>query len=226
MSKKPEVRGSIPEIIRNDHNLYEGDLNHYFRAVFKHAQNLFNPYHNFRHIFHVTWLCYQACIFYREAMSPREMRNLLIASIFHDFDHTGKPGPDSVNIERAITGLRKHLASEDKDEFPNIEAIIKATEYPYVVPSGKLDLLCQIIRDADLSQAFSPVWIQQVVFGLAGEWMKPPYEVLKAQGAFLKNLNFSTAWAREMFPESAINKKIAEANELLALLDEQSVGVA
>jgi hypothetical protein len=35
-------------------------------------------------------------------------------------------------------------------------ALIEATHYPYKIGSDKLDLLGQIIRDADLAQALSP----------------------------------------------------------------------
>ena len=34
---------------------------------------------------HVTWLCYQAADFYRDRLTPRQIRNLLIAALFHDF---------------------------------------------------------------------------------------------------------------------------------------------
>ena len=92
---------SILDIILNKDGLYEGDLIYYFRIVFKFAQNLHNPYHNMRHMLHVMWLCYQACSFYKDEMSPRDMRVLLIAAIFHDFDHLGIRGDDSKNIMRA-----------------------------------------------------------------------------------------------------------------------------
>jgi hypothetical protein len=58
--------GDIPEIIGNDRGLYEGDLTGYFRALIFHATNLTRPYHNLRHMLHVTWLCYQAAEFYRD----------------------------------------------------------------------------------------------------------------------------------------------------------------
>jgi hypothetical protein len=48
-----EIRGSLPQIVRNDHKLYEGNLVHYLQVIFNHAINLNNPYHNFRHMFHV-----------------------------------------------------------------------------------------------------------------------------------------------------------------------------
>src|SRR5262249_6666243 len=69
--------GDIPEIIGNDHLLYAGDLAGYFRALFFHATNLDCSYHNLRHMLHVTWLCYQAAEFYRDRLTPRQIRNLL-----------------------------------------------------------------------------------------------------------------------------------------------------
>lgn len=226
MSSTLEIRGSIPAIVRNDDGLYEGNLVSYFRAVFNHAQNLCNPYHNFRHMCHVLWLCHEACKFYTEnSMYRRDMRNLLIAALFHDFDHTGQAGPDSVNIARAIAGLEKHLAPEDRDELPAIVAIIKATEFPYTVPSDQLELPEQIIRDADLSQGLSVAWIQQTVFGLATEWRKTPLEVLKMQMPFFTGLKFATVWAHRQFPAAKVEEKIAEAQELFDILSGEPVAV-
>ncbi len=224
MTYVSDIRGSIPQIVRNDHNLYEGNLVSYFRALFRHADNLNNPYHNFRHVCHVLWLCYKACIFYdcSNGLSKRQMRNLLVAALFHDFDHTGKTGPDSVNIARAIKGLKKYLATEDKEEFEKIEMLIQYTEYPYVIPHDQVTLSGHVLRDADLSQALSVAWIQQVVFGLAKEWGKPPLDVLRAQEVFHGNLKFHTLWAQEMFPRNLIESKISEAKELVEILDEVS----
>ncbi len=73
---------AIPEIIRNDSLLYEGDLKVYFKAIFYKSQNLNHPYHNFRHTLHMLWLCYQACEFYKDELSPRQMRNLLVRPCF------------------------------------------------------------------------------------------------------------------------------------------------
>jgi len=77
----------------------------------------------------------------------------------------------------------------------------------------------QILRDADLSQALSPAWIQQTVFGLAAEWGKSPLEALKAEEVFHSNLKFCTVWAKNKFPNDAIQKKAVEARELLELLE-------
>lgn len=212
-------RETIPAVVNNDEELYGGNLVHYFRVVFNYARNLDNPYHNFRHLFHMLWLCYNACQYYADVLSKRQMRNLLIAALFHDFDHSGKAGNDDLNIEIAIRGLRKHIAPEDEHFFEDICSIIRPTEYPYKVSADGLPLSAQIMRDADVSQAFSTAWIQQVIFGLAKEWGVPPIKVLEMQEPFLSNLRFTTVWAKKMFGEKVIKEKIAEAHALAALLN-------
>jgi hypothetical protein len=155
------------------------------------------------------------------------MRNLLIATLFHDFDHPGHPhpgenDPDRINIPIAIAGLRRYVLPADRPFLPEIEALIEATHYPYKIASDKLDLLGRIIRDADLAQALTPVWIQQVVIGLAQERGVQPLEVLRVQTPFLVGLSFHTCWARQLFPQELIQAKIEEAEQLLRLLRTES----
>jgi len=221
-----EVTGDLPGIIGNRARVYEGDLVYYFRVLFFKSRNLLNAYHNLRHTLHVLWLCYKACDYYQKDLTPREMRNLLIAALFHDFDHPGRPhsgekDPDAVNIKIALAGLQRHVMPQDSAWLPQIAAIIEATHYPYKTPGDELDLLAKIIRDADLAQALSPVWIQQVVIGLAQEWGIPPIDVLKVQPSFLAGLRLNTQWARQLFPPELVQTKIAEAEQLLRLLQEE-----
>ena len=214
---------TLPDMIKNKQGLYEGDLVHYFKALFAHAKNLTNPYHNFRHMLHVFWRCYGACEYYAEknpgTLSPRDCRILLIASMFHDFDHIGKAGNDDLNIELACRGLRRHLHPTDHScEFQILE-LIRITEFPHKEPGNMLTLSGQILRDADMSQAFSEAWIQQVIFGLSSEWGSSPRKILEMQKGFLENLEFSSDWAREVFPESVIAAKIQQAQDLLECLE-------
>src|SRR5260370_31582111 len=123
--------GDVPTIVSNDRGLYEGDLGGYFRALFFRATNLDRPYHNLRHMLHVTWLCYQPAEYYCDRLTPRQIRNLLIAALFHDFDHSGHPhpgadDPDGINIRIAIAGLRRCITPEDRAFQPAIEALIQA----------------------------------------------------------------------------------------------------
>ncbi len=216
------TRGSLPALLRNTERLYEGNLIHYFQRLWYEARNLQRPYHNFRHMTHVAWLCHDACRFYKNRLSLRERRNIMIAAMFHDYDHPGTAGNDDLNIERAIRGLVQHLLPEDKPHLDDIAQLIRITEYPppKVLAGASLNLDEKIMRDTDLSQALSVAWIQQVIFGLAAEWNKTPLEVLKIQEPFLRSLTFQTEWAKDFFSQKAIDDKIAEARELLALLTE------
>lgn len=214
-----QARGSLPGIALNQDGLYQGNLVRYFQVVFHLGQNNGNPYHNFRHSSHVFYMCYQACLFYADILSALQMRLLLIAALFHDFNHTGKAGDDWVNINLAIEGLREHLKGEDREHFEKIATLIRATKFPYESRTEDLELMAQIIRDADMSQALSPVWIQQTVFGLAEEsGNKTPMEMLMLQPLFHEKLAFHTAWAKQEFPREHIEAKIAEARELIEVL--------
>jgi hypothetical protein len=221
-----EITGDIPEIIANAAGLYEGELISCFHAVFFNAGNLENPYHNLRHTLHVTWLCHDACRYYQNELTPRQRRNLLLAALFHDFDHPGHPhpredDPDRINIKHAIAGLRRYITPGDRAFLTEIEALIQSTHFPYKTHGDKVTLSGNIIRDADLAQALSPAWIQQVVVGLARELGLKPHDMLKAQPAFLAALRFNTQWARELFPRELIDTKIAEAEALLRLLRQE-----
>ena len=83
--------------------------------------------------------------------------------------------------------------------------------------------MSQIMRDADISQALSPVWFQQVILGLAAEWNKSPIDILKMQKGFLGKIEFKTAWARQEFGRAALDEKIAEAEKWLAILSPKEV---
>ncbi|MDE1874587.1 MAG: hypothetical protein KGI79_00085 [Patescibacteria group bacterium] len=213
------ARDTIPDVIYNRENIYEGDLVHYFRAVFEYARNLSLPYHNFRHMLHVTRLCYGACKFYgMHELHPRERRNLLIAALFHDFDHTGRAGPDRINIAQAIRGFERHCFSADREYLPRVIDIIQATEWPRAKLARGYPLPELILRDADSAQGLDPAWIQQTIFGLAAEWGKSPLDLLKGQPEFIAGLRFQTSWAKHRFPQRLIDARVAEACELLALL--------
>jgi hypothetical protein len=216
------IKGGIPEAVKNTENLYEGNLKHYFKTVFFQARNVNNGYHNFRHMMHVFWLCYLACIYYRSELSPRRMRNLLIAAMFHDFNHSGKKEPDRKQIQRATDSFLMNVLEEDNESIADILTFIRLSEYPYQLPSvsSMIELEVQILRDADLSQALNVAWIQQVIFGLAEEWGKEPIEILETQEKFLSDLKFSTDWARRMFRPLDVQQKIQEAKELLDILKE------
>lgn len=216
--KVETIQGRIPDIVNNKDGIYSGNLTSYFRAIFFNAQSLAKPYHNFRHTFDVFLMCYDACLFYQDKLSLEDKRNLLIAAMFHDFDHPGMAGHDDLNIERAIRGLTKYIQPEDSEQLPYIAEIIRATQFPYTAPSGSLSLPAQIIRDADMSQATNQEWVQQVIFGLAGEYGKRPIETLEGQVGFCANIQFCTQWAVARQMPEAIQERIGEIKAFLEIL--------
>lgn len=214
--------GSIPGIANNESSLYEGNLVPYFKIIFS-APNIHHGYHGLRHMLHVTWACYRACEYYGEdgagLLSPREMRNLLIAALFHDYGHCGKSGDDSLNIEVAIQGLLENLQPEDKFYGGDIVSILKVTKFPHTDLGKSMTLEQKIIRDADMSQAFGPVWIGDIVAGFGSELGKTPLEMLRQQEGFLKGVSFYTDFARELWGDIAIEAKLQEARDLIKILE-------
>lgn len=212
-----DTRGSLVQIIVNLEGLYEGNLIEYFQAFFF-SESLNNAYHNFRHGTHVLFLCHDGARFHRNGLSKRKIRNLLIAAIFHDYNHRGIAGDDAANIELAIQGLREFVLPEDANHFDDIELLLRGTQFPPVIEDSELPLEGLILRDADMMQAFSVAWIQQVVFGLAAEGTKSPIEVLKMQEVFLQNTKFKTGWGRYIVPDESVVLKVDESKALYDLL--------
>lgn len=209
----------IGDIILNRKQRYEGDLRDYFKIAFYQNRGGINPYHNVRHILHVLWLCDDAISYYTPpGLGPQNCRNLLIAAMFHDFDHSGRMGHDDLEIERAVRGLKAHLQPMDQDQIQEITTLIKATEFPHNSDLGDLSLEAKILRDADLAQCLDNAWIQQVLFGLGLEANLPIAVVLGRQKKFLSNLSFETRWAQDRFPRERIEDKIREVNDLISCL--------
>lgn len=108
-------------------------------------------YHNNQHMLYMAWLADQ---FYQshssETQGTGDLRNMVAAALFHDYDHTAGVSPDPVNIERAVAGWRvAYAAIQPKDIDPAaVEALIRITEYPYTGPVETLEGKC--LRDADL----------------------------------------------------------------------------
>ena len=213
---------SLLEIVRNDSGLYEGDLKRYFQYVFFHAENLRLPYHNFRHTTFVLAMCHMISGQYSGQLTKRAIRNLLIAALFHDYNHTGILVDDRINIELAIKGLGTCLLPGDEDYQDDIFGIIRITEYTNDTMLTDISLTQAIIRDADVLQAFSSDWIQEIILNLSEEQKESPIGMLRLQIAYLEGLRFHTDWAKETYPKSAIEAKVSEVRELLELVEPAS----
>ena len=209
---------NVADMIEDVQGLFPGDLRYYFKTIFFKANNLYNPYHNFRHMFHVAWLCYDACNFYKEKLSARERRNLMIAALFHDFNYDAKIRLDAQEIAIAVKNLKKFVHKDDKKEVDDISQLIKATQYPHDKKTS-YNLSVQILRDADLAQVFSTSWLQQIIFGLGKEKHVTQYDMLLGQINFIKGLKFGTEWAKRRFSREVMNEKITEVERMIKLLN-------
>lgn len=147
--------------------LQEHDLGHAhaYVSLMNASNNV--PYHNFDHLLIVTKWCGRLAGMLR--LPEFETRAVLLAAIFHDFAHSGGHFEDSVNIERAINGLREFCTIHriDSATFEFAADCIRVTEFPFVrEPSN---LAQQIIRDADLLQSTEPNFEEVLLSGLRKE---------------------------------------------------------
>ena len=204
----------IIDIVKNKDNTYPGDLKDYFKVVW-YSPNVMIPYHNLRHMLHVMWATYQGAMYYENKISPLTLRNMLIAALFHDYNHSGKTNDDASNIETAIKGLKCHIDPMDAPYFDEICSYIRGTQFPPVVTN--LDLPAAIVRDADVAYTLADVWIQTVNFGLNIEIGVSTKKMLKLQEPFLRSLKFMTEWAEKEY-SSKIDGRIEEANEMYEVL--------
>lgn len=115
------------------------------------------PYHNEYHSLCMVLNCFEGAI--HEKVSESEMRSLVAAALFHDFNHSGGHTDDSVNIEEALRGLfHAHTAFAAGDlalspqEYEDAVAAIRITKYPY--EESPVTAIQKIIRDADLMQVY------------------------------------------------------------------------
>ena len=205
---------TLPDILLNREELYEGNLCHYFRVA-EEAPNKNNGYHGLRHPYYVLYLCHLAALYYQDRLTKQEVRILFIAALMHDYGHLGgKAQSDRENIGRAVVALRKYCLPIDRPYLPDIENVIWATEYPH--KDARLEPLCnEIIQDADLCQVFDTAWYTITIHGLGGELGLTPQQMLQGQAPFIKGIAFKTEWAETQFPPAVRLTKIAEAQDFI-----------
>lgn len=133
-----------------------------------------NPYHNNDHQLIVALTAYDLGRSAGFRFPEKHKIGLLLAGMFHDFDHTGDPEiTDSVNIERALEGWRKTrlewgtqvLASPELSEV--VETLIQATHADFSLDMNDLTLryACEIIREADYGYLNEPdrdLWFKRL----------------------------------------------------------------
>lgn len=165
----------------------------------------FNKYHNtlheLQHVYY-AWSCYvnEASVDQKEGQTASD---LVMASLFHDHNHSGGMVTDDKNIERATTFLKREW--NVKDPILNLIRVTQFTNGQF--PIGPETLAEQCMRDADLMTIYSREG-QRLVIGLFEEMSKKNFgeftedEVLEMLS---KNENF--LWKHEMFTEHGTRMK-------------------
>lgn len=166
-----------------------------------------NPYHNTLHeLQHAYWS--NAC-FVNAAASLKENLfvkraecSLLLASLFHDHNHSGGRHSDRVNIDRAIRFVETNFREDE-----SLESLITTTEFfngTFTHPPT--NLLEHCMRDADLMSIYTREG-RRLLWGLIEEInnkrMKDMTEqeitnALKRNRDFLKSAEMYTEFGRVM----------------------------
>jgi hypothetical protein len=180
-----------------------------------------NDYHNNEHMINVFDNAMILFNHYKDEykLIPYHKLVLGLASLFHDFNHSGGKLKDSENIELALVSLKEFLVTRinfsrvtiNKSElYDDIENIIIATEFPHL--DIDLDILQKIIRDADTMGGIIDGW-KSVVANLASEYNKTLEEFIPTQIKFLDTIKFNTDYCNGLL-QSNKEQIIEELNKM------------
>lgn len=155
------------------------------------------PYHGLDHVYtvfnHITYFL----DYYKDELRVKGTsevnvheiyeQELLLAALFHDFDHSGGKYPDYVNVQVACDGVKKFWRMYESFNYEHVQWIIKGTEYPYVIKKDNLTVEQSILRDADLSYMFGDMYLVKAL-GLQKELKAQDDVFIKGSLEFYKNI--------------------------------------
>lgn len=195
-------------------------LGNYFGIVINKSSSNSAPYHNLYHVLCMVKNCYY--IANDEGLDTNEIKKILLACLFHDFNHSMGEKSDEENVKNAIVAFEKY---SEEDDATNQEVIqmIKSTQYPYIIPESVLGIKEKIIRDADLLQWCEDNHLQQIVFGLLKTEMKNTGNLkknLEGQIKFINSIKMHTNWAKRKFDKFK-NIRLEEYEFLKNMVDEE-----
>lgn len=109
-----------------------------FKYVIKNNKSNLAPYHNLNHMLCVVKYCYNALEF-MGILDDENTESLLLAALFHDFNHSMGRRDDSFNITQAKLGVIDFYETNNVlINLPFINEIIDATQYPYIIDNKYL----------------------------------------------------------------------------------------
>ena len=160
------------------------------------------PYHGITHTFEV----FEACANYVMDNPEQNIHahELLIAALFHDFNHSGGKLPDSENVRIAIDGMVQFLYEKNMLDSFDVELaayVIMATQFPYVLDETELNIEGRIIRDADMYQSMKNESIVKLYYGLRTEINMSMEDFCAMESKFLGNMKLNTEYFRQMWSQ-------------------------
>ena len=156
------------------------------------------PYHNNSHMITV----YKFCKEIAKNIAYTDELNLLVAALFHDFNHSMGKEKDNINVQRAIEGFSDYYDNNLSNSLVDknrVISIIKITEYPYTTEDSELNIEQKIIRDADLLQGAVDNWYDYIIVGLSKE-MNLPIDVIKRGTLdFRSKIKYNFDYSKKVF---------------------------
>lgn len=171
------------------------------------------PYHNLNHLITVMKHCYYA-LDLLGMKDDTKTEPLLLAALFHDYEHSGGELTDTLNVARAWEGFRNFLIEFHPlgvqpldiktDDYNFMKNLIISTEYPHTIKNKDLTIYQAILRDADMCQTFEPSWFTSDIYGLAKEFKKPIEQFVDESKLFLLNLKMCTPYGDMIYNKNLI----------------------
>lgn len=200
--------------------IYDFGLQNELMYIVNSNQSNYLPYHNLRHTLNVFECCYDIYSKYFNYDVPyKACRDLLIAALFHDFNHSGGLLEDSINVQIAILNMKNHFKGIlNEEHIDAIGDILNATKYPYENDEF-LTIRQMVIRDADLAQAASSDFIY-FVCGLFEEnkSIASIKTVIKSSIEFNKSNRFILKESIDLYEEKR-QQNIVELEKILKMYE-------
>jgi hypothetical protein len=183
--------------------------------ITKNNKGYINSYHSNEHLLSVFYSTQDLANY--EELDDHSRLVLGVAALFHDFNHNGKIGDDSVNIKEAIKGLLNFNSTIDDeldDELDLIISLIEVTEFP-ARPNPKT-IEEKIMMDSDMLSTYNENWFTTIIIGLSKEFNVTIKQQIENQIKFIKNLKYFTEYAQNIHSnnKAKLIKNLNELNEI------------
>lgn len=172
----------------------------------------FNKYHNTLHeLQHVYWAW--SCFVNDPGVDSDRwiLEDLVVASLFHDHNHSGGNVTDDINIERATNFLKRGMGVSDR--VLDLIRVTQFTDGKFPIEPKTLSEKC--MRDADLMTIYS-IEGHHLVIGLFEEMSGKNFGDFtenEVKETLSKNENF--LWGHEMFTEHGMRMKFEHLHHAL-----------